>query len=282
MIPLQVTKEDLSSSKAIFIDWSIFVYQAIFACNSPDRQAFTTFTCLRSVLAALSKISISKGDIIILACDGRNTWRRDLDKNYKSDRQTKRDKLDINWTQQFGDFNSLLENLKPSTPFNIIKLDRIEADDIISYGVRYFKDRECIIISEDSDFNQLMSFKNVKILSPRTKKYKIINDPHMELLKKIEKEKMDNLVTPISNQYQYDTRKTIVDLTTLPDEIEVKLKVELDQVLPANEKIYNPEMLRFKTIDVEAIFNNTNKNIATYADSLKKKRKKVKQSFLLL
>ena len=219
--------------------------------------------------------------IFFVRRNGKCCWTGNC---YKANRKAYRQSHEeIDWKLMFRDFNELLYNLEKTSPFNIIKLDRMEADDIIAVACKYYKNNECIIVSYDKDYEQLCSLVNVKIFSPLVKMgakrggYKIIKNPWLVLAKKIDKEESDNLVNPILSEKDYDKRKMIVDLVDLPDFV-------IDAITPYLEKIsnkeYNLNQMPFKTIreQFSSIYNSN--NIVTYEDCIayeeKKKLKKKK------
>lgn len=215
-------------SKVIFIDFGLFMHRSIFGTKINPIPIPATYSCVRKILNCLKLIGVDQEDIIIVAMDGKGNWRKELDPNYKGNRREKRDNSGIDWYYWFGEFNKLVEVLKESTPFHYLRLDRIEADDIISVGCRYYADKECIIVSSDTDFHQLTAFPNVRIFSPITLKYKVIDeDPYKIIQKKIKKETTDNLTTEVVNELEYDIRYSLVNLLKLPDEIE---KIILDNL----------------------------------------------------
>ena len=235
--------------KVILVDWSVFVHRSIFAWSNQKGAIPATYYCLNSLLTCLRYIEPKKDDLIILAIDsyGKGNWRRDYDPAYKTNRKESRQKHeDINWTKQFEDMNVLLNNVHNSTPFIPIQVDRLEADDIISYACRYYTDRAKVILTTDSDMNQLYFLGNVKIFSPVNKKFREVLYPLRELSKKIKKETTDNLITPITNQVEYDRRKTIVSLLQLPAEVEEPLKNIFINLKPKDE--YYPDKIMFPSL----------------------------------
>ena len=170
------------------IDWGIFLHRSIFSWRN-RKNIPPEYTCLSMLVGCLSKVGVEPYDKIIVAVDARNSWRKDIEKMYKANRKQYREKYeDIDWKDMYARFNILLEDLDKGTDWNIIKLDRLEADDIIAVGCRYYKNKEVIIISYDKDYEQLCIYPNVKIFSPLTKKYKIVKHPYKTLAQKIEKE----------------------------------------------------------------------------------------------
>jgi len=234
--------------KVIFIDYSVYVHRAICAWRvSPTKQIPATFTALSMIFGSLMRVGLSPDDLVIFAVDShKGNWRKEIDPAYKANRKGKREKFeDIDWPKQFAEFDELIVNLEQSTPFYFISAEKMEADDIIAYGVRHFDDKECIIISTDSDFEQLLAFPNVKLFSPVAKKYKHVKNPYKILAKKINKETTDNLITPILTTADYEKRKTIVNLMELPSFVEEAVAESLSLVQP---KEYSIERLMFRTL----------------------------------
>ena len=267
-----IDRKSASLNKVIFIDFSIFLYAGVF--SSAKINQYAPYLSLKSILSCLKCIEISPEDMIIIAVDGQKSWRKDIDGAYKANRAEIREKTGLNFDKHFKDYDALLEQLKTGSPFHVIKIDRIEADDIIGYGVRYYKDHECIIISTDTDFKQLLQYPNVKVFSSKTKAYRIVKYPERVVGQKIRMEKMDNLVTPIVTQQDYDKRKMIVNLCELPEEVESLIE---EQFKPLNwDKAYISNGFPFRKAlgAIEQIYDNSTKEIVTYNNSFKAKKQK--------
>lgn len=268
--------------KTILIDYSLFVHRAIYGCYVRGEIKFAQYMCIKMIIGCLKKIEIHPEDIIILAIDSKKgNWRKDVDSNYKGNRKEKRSKVNVDWEHQYGLFAALLENLDASTPFHVLEIDRLEADDIISVSSRFFRDSEIVIISTDSDYDQLATVNHVKIFNPVSKKYKIVKDSAYKLIaKKIKKETTDNLITPIRTVEDYEKRDMLVNLTRLPEDIENQV-VDRLKLLPS-KKVYSIGLFRYPkmTIDLEGIYNNEEKKLVTLSESFKKKVRKIKKDTL--
>lgn len=221
-----------NKNKIIVIDWGIISHRSIFASvRNPGVPA--TYTALSSVIGNLKRIGVNKEDKVIIACDARNSWRKDFEVDYKGDRSKKRKESPIDWDKEYKNMNWLLEKLDLATNFQNILLPRCEADDVASVCCRYYKDNEIILLSYDSDFNQLTSYRNVKIFSPMTKRYKIMPknyNAQKDILKKVNKEAADNLINPILSEQVFNNRLKCVDLLHLPENIENQIIAELDNL----------------------------------------------------
>ena len=110
---------------------------------------------------------------LIICCDGRFSWRREVFPHYKAGRKTGREASSLNWSQIFGCFDQLLKELKETFPYQVIQVDTAEADDIIgTLVIRQRKeDERTLIISSDKDFIQLQREDNVFQYNPAAKKW---------------------------------------------------------------------------------------------------------------
>ena len=263
--------------KMIWVDWGFLMFRAIFMWEKL-RKVSPTYTCLNMLQSNIRKVGLDEDDIVIIAVDSpKGSWRKEIDPAYKANRKAKRAEHDIDWKKIFADFTDVLENLEMNTPFHVLRGHKLEADDIIAYGCRKFKDKECVIISSDSDYEQLYAFGNVKVFSPISKKYKEVKNPYQLLEKKIQKEPADNLITPIITQEDYNRRRTIVNLMELPEHIDLVIDEKLID-LPSKE--WDFENIAFKKSlgpRFMNIYDKTNMVKVIEKESDKKKKKKVKR-----
>lgn len=153
--------------------------------------------------AILSSIKLYKkkygqeyGEIVI-ACDGRNYWRKDIFEFYKAGRKASREKSDLDWKLIFETMAQLRQDLIDHFPYKVVCIERAEADDIIgtlskwtqsngfiTQGL-YEEPQKVIIISSDGDFKQLQKYSNVRQYSPMQKKFVIVPDPKAYLIEHI-------------------------------------------------------------------------------------------------
>jgi 5'-3' exonuclease len=110
---------------------------------------------------------------LVICCDGSLSWRREVFPHYKAGRKTGREASPLNWSQIFGCFDQMLKELKETFPYQLIRVDTAEADDIIgTLVIRQRKeDERTLIISSDKDFIQLQREDNVFQFSPAAKKW---------------------------------------------------------------------------------------------------------------
>jgi len=69
---------------------------------------------------------------VILACDGKNYWRKGIFPYYKAGRKAVRDKSTLDWNLIFDTISQIRDELVESFPYKVIHIDRAEADDVIA------------------------------------------------------------------------------------------------------------------------------------------------------
>jgi len=250
--------------KIILVDWGFIMHQAIFSFEASMKRRLempdmfvppSTYVAMSSFIGCLKKIGYDTevGDKVILTCDGRHSWRKEIEKSYKANRKEDREKHNINWEEEYKKHDELLQKIEDNLPFFIIKLENCEADDIIAEAVRYFVNNQCVIVSPDEDMLQLLTYDNVRVYSPHPKvklhPFKILSlDRNKEkelayksLMKKIEIEKTDNLCSPVLNEEDYDKRLKCVTLLELPQEIKDKIRPELEKIAVTEKEYFYPE-----------------------------------------
>src|SRR3972149_1859610 len=192
-----------NKGKIIIIDFGCLMFTSIYS-HKYTPQIPVTYTVLNMLFANLLKVGLNVGDEVMIAVDYGHSWRKDFDKDYKATRKEDREKhKEINWDKTFAEMNWLLDRIDSALPFNILKENSLEADDWMAYATKYYAEKEVVLISFDSDLHQLLARPNVKIFSPKAKKYKVGIDPFKVLAKKIDKEATDGLVNPITNETEF-------------------------------------------------------------------------------
>lgn len=132
---------------------------------------------LNSLRSYISQFKEKYGEIII-ACDNKRFWRRDVFPLYKANRKKVREESGFDWTLIFETLNKIREELKENFPYKVIDVDGAEADDVIAVlTARMAPHEEVLILSSDKDFVQLQKYSNVKQYSPILKRYVETDDP---------------------------------------------------------------------------------------------------------
>ena len=103
---------------------------------------------------------------LVIACDGKDNWRKKYYKQYKANRKKSRDKSGIDWDEAFRIINKVRDEIRDNFPYKVIHLDECEADDIIGTlckNTQEFGEYENVmIVSADKDFLQLQRYNNVR------------------------------------------------------------------------------------------------------------------------
>jgi len=120
---------------------------------------------------------------LVIACDNKKYWRKQLFPYYKANRKKARDDSGFDWHAIFEALNQIKQELAEHFPYPVIETDTAEADDIIASLVFYTQNNDFVqdgldvapqpvlILSGDHDFTQLQRYKNVKQYSPIHKKW---------------------------------------------------------------------------------------------------------------
>ena len=172
----------------ILIDYSqvslatILTFQRELRGNEAEVQNLIRHVTISTIKSYKKKYGKEYGQIVI-ACDGRKYWRKEIFEHYKAGRKKARDASDLDWKLIFDTLSEMREDLAKYFPYKIVHVDRAEADDVIAVLTKYVQDNELIqqglveeaqkvlILSSDKDFKQLQAEWDVKQWSPMQKKY---------------------------------------------------------------------------------------------------------------
>ena len=127
---------------------------------------------------------------VILCCDNRKYWRKEVFPYYKASRKKNREKSSLDWYLIFDILGRFKNDLKENFPYKVIDVEGAEADDIIgTLAPRHVAHEDVLILSSDGDFLQLQKYNTgkyqIKQYNPTSKKFIISNNPHKDLKEKI-------------------------------------------------------------------------------------------------
>ena len=285
-------------SKVILIDTSGLFVPTVKVVNRLREQKHNTGSpkfilpprvmYFNSLLSSLKKIGVDKDDIIIMALEG-HSFRKDLYAPYKDHRAGLRKKDEfIDWDYEYDQVNQLHDSLNESTNWHFIRVkDGLEADDVISIAVRYFKNQECIVVTGDKDLHQLAFYKNVRIFNTNKKikgskgMYELIPHPLKILAQKARVgDKVDNII-PALNETKEDAqlRYDLVNLLELPKEIEEKGREAIEEALRNQKELNLNNLPNFKNVREKFLKIYEKENIVSpeYCYNLLEKRKNRKK-----
>jgi len=173
----------------IILDYSqialsnILPFQNDIKRQSPEEiKNLIRHTTLSTIKSYKKKYGKEYGEMII-ACDGRNYWRKTVFPHYKASRKASREKSDLDWGLIFETLAELRTDLIENFPYKVIINEGAEADDIIAVlteftqthllteGGLFPEPQKVLIVSSDKDFIQLQKNQNVRQWSPMQKKF---------------------------------------------------------------------------------------------------------------
>lgn len=203
-----------NNEKVLIFDISVLLYTNLFNNDIQlEVQSFgfdvLKFYTLKNIFSTLQQFP--KATNVFLCFDSGSPWRRNIYSLYKLNRKEFRKNYAIeeggviDWKKFFNFVDSLYNDFKNNLPFYSLRIQHIEADDIIYFIVKneLYKNKEKIIITKDHDYIQLLKYENVKIYDIFSKKY---IEPHNlnihfnSLLKFCIGDKNDN-IPPIKSRF---------------------------------------------------------------------------------
>lgn len=138
---------------------------------------------LNSLRAYNHRFRMEYGEMVI-ACDDRRSWRKQVFPYYKANRKKDRDKSEIDWNAVFEILEKIKDELRDNFPYRVIQVESAEADDVIGTlciengAVLGSGSGKILIISGDKDFKQLQRYSNVVQYDPVRKKW--LDEPNPE------------------------------------------------------------------------------------------------------
>jgi hypothetical protein len=307
------------------LDLGSLTFQAIFSAFAQQKlrnegkiseESFVmpcSYLFFMSLISLLKRIGCSKDDIIILAGDGKNSWRKAFDKNYKGQRDALRQKFAINWIEEYQKIGKVINQIDEATDFHIVwisglwnGLDLIntpegekylniedldllteyscEADDVAAVCCKVFSNtHEIILVTKDADWEMLTTYPNTKFFSMNTKYkggtgvYKPVDNGYKVLEKKIRLgDVSDNILVDKENDTERDKeiRKLIIDLINLPEFVEKPIRNILNALVKKDSHFEKLPFPRSLALRFPDIY--CSKNIITYQESLQRLERKKK------
>lgn len=147
--------------------------------RSPISEDLVRHMILNSLRAYNKKYRGIFGELVI-ACDSKNYWRKEVFPYYKGSRKKMREKSSFDWKGAFENISLVKEELKEVFPHKVMEVDGCEADDIIGFlGLTKSYTEKVMIVSGDEDFCQLQGkgIFQLSQYSPIVKKELKIEDP---------------------------------------------------------------------------------------------------------
>jgi hypothetical protein len=254
--------------------------EQIGSSKKPVEEDLVRHMILNVIRTYVKKFKEKYGPEVVIACDNKNYWRREIFPQYKAMRKKTRDASGHDWNSIFDCLNKIKLELEQSSPYKVITIDSCEADDIIAVLTMKFSSTQSVmILSSDKDFAQLQRFPNVEQYSPILKKY--IKEPLPLLQLKqliIRGDKGDgipNILSPddvfVSGSRQkpiteakiikwlnqeskefcndemlrnYSRNETLIDLTKIPDNLKEKILDKYEDTKPKSKSEFMDYMIQ--------------------------------------
>ena len=212
---------------------------------------------------------VSEFGELILCCDSRKSWRKEIFPNYKASRKKTRSAAPVDWENLYECLNLLKEELVEWFPYQVLEVEKAEADDIIAVLVELANERT-LILSSDKDFVQLHQF-NVRQYSPMQKKFvegdakwslheklikgdvgdgvpNIMSDDNVFIdegrrQKPITKKKIDAWFELDPDMYcdaemlrNYNRNKQLIDLSEIPESVRINIREQFETTAVGDRK----------------------------------------------
>jgi hypothetical protein len=190
---------------------NIFQFQSDLKKNSSSPEAVNIIR--HAVLSGIKyyrrKYGAEYGELV-LACDGKKYWRKDVFPYYKAGRKSARDKSNLDWKLVFNTISLIRDEIAENFPYKVIHIDRAEGDDVVAVLCKWtqanglidrglFEEKQPImIVSSDGDYKQLHKYDNVKQYNPIQKKIVVCDNPREYLAAHIAKAGDDGIPNVLS------------------------------------------------------------------------------------
>jgi len=253
--------------------------EQIGSSKKPVEESLVRHMILNVIRTYVKKFKATHGPEVVIACDNKHYWRRDIFPQYKASRKKNRDASGHDWASIFECLHKIKEELKENSPYKVVDVDTCEADDIIAVlTMKYAAHGKVMILSSDKDFAQLQKFPNVEQFSPILKKFIKEQLPAAQLKQMIIRgdkgDGIPNILSPDNVFTEGGRQKPIT---------EVKIIQWMNQ---QPEDFCVGEMLRnYKRnemlIDLSKIPNNLQESILDKYDSVQPKTRQVFMNYMI-
>lgn len=153
--------------------------------NMEFSESLFKHMALNTIRSFRQKYRAKYGELII-ACDSKNTWRKQLFPYYKASRKQQREQSEVDWNSVHKCMNEIREELKLYFPYRVLSVEHAEADDIIAVITKHVQETEkVLILSADKDFIQLQAHPNVEQVDPVRRKVIKNSEPDKYLFEHI-------------------------------------------------------------------------------------------------
>jgi 5'-3' exonuclease len=229
------------SSNILIIDGLFFIYRSSTFTKGKYGIVYSFFKNLRYIIEQFNP------DKCFFVLEGRPQFRYNLYSGYKSNRINKfaaTEKInDLNFKEQTDLIIKLLKYL----PIQIIKSEAYEADDTISSICENIKNENIIIISNDTDYIQLLqkNYTNIRLYNPIKKQFIEPPEYHYLLWKILRGDPSDNITGIVSDEEAEKLAKSPNKLLLFLKQEENRSNFNLNRDLITLRKVPDEEIIFF-------------------------------------
>lgn len=267
--------DDIKDERVVVIDGHNIAYITVFSTIHSDYSDNGVFVLwkhsfLSKLFHTIQELEPTK---VILAFDTKGSWRYDLYDEYKANRKKQYGRYPLDKDGFMKALDEMINDVKEIfTNIYTIKVDGAEGDDIIAVMCKHVftgENHEVIIVSGDTDLNQLLSLRNVKQYNPRSNDFFNVLNPKKELdIKILSGDKSDN-ITPIKRGVGVKTAEKIINSDDGVDGFIEKQETDIEKKLVSENFERNTKLIDLdfipKTI-VNSILNEYNSYEASEID----------------
>ena len=223
--------------KILLIDGLNFIYRGNISFKSEKKYPYTVvYLFFKNLKMLIEQFNPNK---VFFVLEGSNNFRYKLYSEYKANRKIIK-QGSKHAVDNFDEQRDIIIELISSLPITIIKSDEFEADDVIATLIENLKDEELIVVSNDTDYIQLLQkgYKNLKIYNSIKKEYLEAPEYHYLVAKSLFGDKSDNIPGLVGQE-------TAKKLLLNPDELQEFLSVDENR---SNFNL-NRELIELRIID---------------------------------
>lgn len=230
--------EDPKSVKYIIIDTANLFFKSKYIASrsqsDDERVGMALHLTLQSANTMVRKFGANATIHVVFALEGRS-WRKQFYEPYKRNRVVKeaaKTPSEVELDDLFNNtYNEFIKYLNEKTNVSVIRCNNAEADDIIARFIQIHPNNEHVIISSDTDFDQLIA-PNVQrynslanqlitidgyfdengkpVIDNKTKEHKKLEDPQFILFEKCMRgDSTDNIFSAYPGVRKKSTKKTV-------------------------------------------------------------------------
>lgn len=151
--------------RVALLDAYNLMHRSRFGAKGENGIIYTFFRSLRPLIEEVNP------DKVYLVLEGVPRHRQILDPEYKANRRIEPGTPKWDEMVEFRRQRDVILDLLHHLPVTQVKHPDMECDDTIATLVDIHKDDECVVVSTDTDFIQLLSLPNAKLFNPIKKAF---------------------------------------------------------------------------------------------------------------